>query len=83
LNISIDSLADAVARRIKPTIPLSVAQWDSKACAEYLGVSLRHFNTFIKTQPDFPKARSLPSSGKGDGHPRWKAQDVIEWFEGR
>lgn len=82
-TLSIEQIAEAVASRVKPAIPLSIAQWNSKMCADYLGVSMRHFNAFIKTQPDFPRARTLPSAGKGDGHQRWKAEEVIEWFEGR
>ena len=31
--------------------------------------------------PDFPKAIRLPS-GKGLGHPRWKATEVIGWVNG-
>lgn len=83
MNISVELLASALAKKIQPSIPLSVAQWDSALCAEYLGVSTRHFNAFIKTQPDFPRARHLPTIGADKGHPRWKAEEVIEWFEGR
>jgi hypothetical protein len=79
----IAQLAEAIAKQVRPAIPLSVDLWDSATIAAYLKCSVGHVQQRIVILPDFPEAIRLPSAGsKRGGQPLWKAAQVIAWAEG-
>ena len=55
--------------------------WDSKQVAEYLDCTPAHVTQVLTFKPGFPS--SLIASGSTRIRRRWKAQDVINWQEGR
>ncbi|UOF80945.1 hypothetical protein [Caudoviricetes sp.] len=50
--------------------------WTAKECAEWLKQSYSHFIQKTQYLDGFPKRCPIP------GHPRWVAQDVIDWATG-
>lgn len=73
-------LADALAKQLRPGIPVSIDLWDVATIAQFLKRSDAAVRERICALPDFPKAIRLPSQG-GRGHPLWKATEVIAWAE--
>ena len=73
----IKMLADAL-REVAPRVPLNIDLWDKQACAAFLKVSVSKFDRYA-ARPDFPKARRLPTEGRGT--PRWKAMEVVGWAD--
>lgn len=75
-----DRLAEAIERLAQateatPKIPVAVALWDSELAGQFFRVSPAYFLRKIAPMPGFPEAnRKL-------GHPRWKAAEVIAWFD--
>lgn len=78
----IERLADAIERRMKPVLPLSVALWDMATIAAYLQRDTDSVRERIACLPDFPKPIRLPSATKRGAHPLYKAAEVIAWVEG-
>lgn len=77
-------LADAVAERVTPMVPLNIALWSADQIAAYCSVTRRHVLEAMAPLPSFPRCISLPGTGPGNrGTRRWKASDVIEWAESR
>jgi predicted DNA-binding transcriptional regulator AlpA len=77
-------LADLIDVLKRPTIPLSVALWSTAEVAAYLCVSESQVGARYACRPEFPRPIRLPvdsCNGKGQGRPRWKAGEVIEWAE--
>ncbi len=72
---SLDKLADRMM------IPLSVDIWGPEEIAAYLKISRRTASEKVTKLPGFPQSIYLPSAGRGRGHPRWKAVEVIEWVQ--
>ena len=81
MNIAIEQLAEAVAERIQPAIPLSVALWNYKTIAAYLNRATSYVENIYAPMPGFPQPIRLPSTGKGKGKPLFKAVEIIEWAE--
>ena len=77
----IETLAQAIAARLQPPVPLDRALWTAADCAAYLRVTARTVAERYAARPDFPKALKLP--GSKAGHMRWMAKDVMRWAEGR
>lgn len=77
----VDQLAEAIARRTARRIPLAVDLWGYAEIADYLKVSAPQVADRYAPLPDFPRAIRLPSTGRGRGHPRYKAAEVIKWAE--
>lgn len=81
----IERLADEVAKRVKPPLPLSVQLWTIDMIGAYLQRSPRVVGERIVSLPDFPKAIRLPAAtagnagGEGKSNPLWEAADVIAW----
>ena len=75
----IDQLASAVAARVK--IPLEIDLWDAETIGAYLKLSPRQVLERVAIRPDFPNQIRIPTEGKGRGHPRWRAAEVIKWAE--
>lgn len=61
------------------SVPLDKRPWSAEQCADYLGMTTKTFQNSIAPLPIFPRAiRTLTATGRG--HPRWIAQEVIDWW---
>lgn len=49
--------------------------WDTKRCAEFVGVSYDHFRKVVKTDAGYPPPLDKP------GRPRWNPKDWERWAE--
>lgn len=76
----VEKLAMAVAKQLRPGIPLSIDLWDVATIAQFLKRDPAVTRERITCLPDFPKAIRLPS-GKGRAHPLYKAVEVVAWAE--
>ena len=66
----------------RPAVPLEIALWSVADVAAYLAMSDAQVRERYACRPDFPRPIRLPVYGSsGRGHPRWKAQEIIEWAE--
>jgi len=81
LNL-IEQLANAVAIRVRPTVPLDVELWTVADVGSYLKVAPNKVVERYASLPDFPKRIELPTAQGRKTHPRWLARDVIRWVEG-
>jgi hypothetical protein len=75
----INRLAAAVAKQIRPSIPLEVDLWDISTIAAYLKRSEAQVRERMACLPDFPKAIRLPSSTGSRGQALYRAKDVLDW----
>lgn len=75
----IDLLAAAVAKQVRPAIPLEIALWDIATIAAYLQRGESQVRERMACLPDFPKAIRLPAPSGGRGHALYKAKEVIAW----
>ncbi|WP_454776458.1 hypothetical protein [Janthinobacterium tructae] len=76
----IERLADAVAQRMTPPIPLAVDLWDIATIAAYLKREPGTVREQIACLPSFPNAIRLPTS-KGRAQPLYNAKEVIAWVQ--
>lgn len=76
----IERLADAVAQRMTPSIPLAVDLWDIATIAAYLKREPGTVREQMACLPSFPKAIRLPTS-KGRAQPLYNAKEVIAWAQ--
>lgn len=75
----LDRLADAIAMRIKPALPLTVALWTTDEIGQYLHRSRERVCTDIVCLPTFPRPIRLPVKGRAQA--LYKAREVIAWTE--
>ncbi|MFZ6767814.1 hypothetical protein ACO0LM_12090 [Undibacterium sp. Di26W] len=75
----IDQLAECLANKVAARIPVDIALWDIKTCADYLNLSVTSFRQRFACLPDFPGAVRLPSPSGQKAHPLYEAQEVIAW----
>lgn len=87
----VELLAQSVADRLTPLLPLSIQLWNAKAIAAYLQRSPAVVLERVVKLPDFPAPIRLPSTrakskrgppphaDKATGQPLWKAVEVIGW----
>jgi hypothetical protein len=75
----IDLLAAAVAKQVRPAIPIEIALWDIATIAAYLNRGESQVRERMACLPDFPKAIRLPSASATRGHALYKAKEVIAW----
>lgn len=92
-NHLLERLAQSLAERLTPTLPLSVQLWNARAIAIYLQRSPAVVLERVVTLPGFPtpirlpSMRAAPRSGgpsQGEralGQPLWKAVEVIAWVD--
>lgn len=78
---ALEKLVATLAANLPPQIPVSQDVWSCKEIAAYLKVSESQVRERYACLPDFPKAHRLPKDGGGVGRPRWKAREVIAWFD--
>ena len=77
----IERLAEAIEKRIKPALPLSIALWDTEAIANYLQRAPRVVRAKIVGAPGFPAPIRLPNDEGVSSQPLWKASEVVAWAE--
>lgn len=80
-TLLLERLAAAVAERVSARIPVEIDLWSAAEIAAYLKMSERQVTERYAPLPDFPKAYRLPTASGGNGHPRWRAREVIAWAE--
>lgn len=78
----IEKMANEIAKRVAPVVPLSIKLWTIEMIAIYLNRSPDVVRQRIVSLPKFPKAIRLPTTEGKSGQPQWKACEVIEWVEG-
>ena len=79
--IDIEAMADALFARLRRlVIPLDAEYWSLNEIGASYKVSTEHARR-ITAIKGFPAPIRIPS-GDTSGHPRWKAAEVIEWFDG-
>jgi predicted DNA-binding transcriptional regulator AlpA len=78
-EIDYEKLADAVANKLRLLPPPEKIIWNAKQCADYFGISERHFTDRVSKNYDFPAAIKLPNPDGTRGHSRWHAAEVQEW----
>lgn len=77
----IDKLAEAVAKHIRPTIPLNIALWDIETVADYFKRDVTSVRQRFACLPDFPAAIRLPSASGKKAHPLYKATEVMAFAD--
>lgn len=75
----IDLLAAAVAKQVRPAIPIDIALWDIATIAAYLNRSEAQVRERMACLPEFPKAIRLPSKNTGKGQALYRATEIIKW----
>lgn len=78
-EIDYEKLADAIARKMAALAPPDKVIWTAEQCAEYLGISRRHYVDKVSKSWGFPAAIKLPTDTGSRGHDRWYAIDVQDW----
>lgn len=73
-----ERLIAVIMQHVKPTIPLSVALWDTRDIGAYLKRSTDRVRSDIVCLPTFPKPIRLPVKG---ARALYKAREVIAWAE--
>lgn len=58
-------------------IPTDRRLWSADTIAEYAELSPDYVKNAVTKRPDFPRPIRL----EGNGHPRWKAGEVMAFFE--
>jgi hypothetical protein len=76
----INRLATALAKQIRPPIPLEVDLWDIATIAAVLKRSEAQVRERMACLPDFPKAVRLPSSTGARGQALYWATEVLAWI---
>ncbi|PRP71021.1 hypothetical protein BUE93_08680 [Chromobacterium amazonense] len=61
-------------------VPVDKAIWSPATCAQYLGVSERHFAERLALKPGFPDPFNI-SAGDRNMIARYRAKDIISWVE--
>jgi len=78
-EIDYEKLADAIARKMVTLPPADKVIWTPDQCAEYLGISRRHFVDKVSKSWKFPAAIKLPTDTGTRGQDRWYAVDIQAW----
>jgi len=78
-EIDYEKLADAIARKMFAAPPPDKVIWTADQCADYLGMSRRHFVDKVSKIWGFPAAIKLPTDTGSRGHDRWYSIDVQDW----
>ena len=76
----LDGIVSAVIS-LKPREQLQLKHtlWNCTQVAEHIGVTYKYANEYIVSHHSFPVAVRLPTKNGKQGHPRWYAQEVIDW----
>jgi predicted DNA-binding transcriptional regulator AlpA len=74
-----DKLADTIAQKLRLLPPPDKIIWTGKQCADYLGISEKHFVDRLSKSFNFPEPIKLPSETGRRGHSRWYATEIMNW----
>lgn len=77
-EIDYEKLAGEIAKKLRALPAPERIIWTAKQCAEYLGISERHYVDRLSKTYGFPTPIKLPSES-GRGHSRWYANEVQVW----
>lgn len=81
--VLIEQLATAVARLVKPAIPVDIDLWDMTTIAHFLKRDSQVVRERMACLPSFPKAVRLPTmtgGGRaGRSQPLYWAKEIIAW----
>ena len=80
-EIDYEKLATTISHKLSLLPPPEKIIWSAEQCAEYLGISRRHFVDRVSKIWGFPTAIRLPTDTGSRGHDRWYAIDVQNWVE--
>jgi hypothetical protein len=61
IEIDYDKLADAIVKRLRLLPPADKIIWTADQCADYLGISRRHYVDRMSKTWGFPAAIKLPT----------------------
>lgn len=75
----ISKLAEELALRIRPRIPVEIDLWDIATIAAFVKRSESVVRERMACLPDFPKAIRLPSTRASRGQALYEAREVIAW----
>lgn len=78
-EIDYEKLAEAIAHKLSLLPPPDKVIWNADQCADYLGISRRHFVDKVSKLWGFPAAIKLPTDTGSRGHDRWHAADIQSW----
>lgn len=78
-DIDYEKLADAIAKRLSLLPPQETIIWTAEQCAEYFGISKRHFVDRVSKTYDFPTPIRIPMEAGKHCHDRWYANEVQKW----
>jgi predicted DNA-binding transcriptional regulator AlpA len=78
-EINYSELAKAIALELRALPSQDKIIWTAKQCAEYLGVSERHFVDRLSKSFGFPTPIKLPSDTGARGHSRWYEVELTAW----
>lgn len=70
----------ALAKHVS-AVPIEHALWSTKEIGEYLQRPAQVVRERVVCVPGFPEPIRLPNFGGGKSHPRWSAQEVIDWVQ--
>lgn len=76
---SIDAKLDQLLAAATTAVPFNEQWLDFEGIAAFLVFSKSYVQSKIVTLPDFPQ----PLRIGGNGHPRWRAQEVAAWAQQR
>jgi hypothetical protein len=76
---TVEAIIEKILRE-PPPVPLSRAWWSARQVAAYLDVTPKFVTDTLSSKPGFPEAKRLPSE-RGQGRLRWRAAEVISWWE--
>ena len=71
----IEQIAELIADKLQPQIPVANQLWDSADIANYLRRSQQVVVDRVVCKPDFPKAIRLEPNSR----PLWEAKEVMAW----
>jgi predicted DNA-binding transcriptional regulator AlpA len=79
IEIDYDKLADAIVQKLRVLPPADKIIWTADQCADYLGMSRRHYVDRVSKTWGFPAAIKLPTDNGSRSYDRWYAADVQQW----
>lgn len=79
-NQLLSELVERLQPQAAPVVPLDRAWWSARQVAAYFDCNPRHVTERLSALPGFPEAKRMPSA-KGMGNLRWRAKEIIKWWE--
>ena len=76
-SLELELLANLIAERLPPPIPLSIQLWDGDQVARYLQMDARYVKEKLLVLPTAPAAIRI----NGKSNPKYKAMQIVAWAE--